>query len=265
MTQSLANALQPIHWPLLVLVSARVIGMMLIAPVWSMATIPTSIRGAIAVVVSLAVLPGVPDTPVAVDGVSVLAPIATELVLGLAIGLSAAVFLAGVATAAEVVSLQMGLSLGAAFGGMTDIGTPGVGQLEGQFSLAVYVAVGGHLALIAAVAQSFHAIAPGGALALQAGGHALIAIGGSIFPVAVQVAAPMMVALLITNIGLAVLNRAVPQLNTMMVAVPVTVSVGLVALGASMPFALDFVGKWAASTGVTADAVVRAFTPVAVP
>jgi flagellar biosynthetic protein FliR len=264
MTQSLANALPPIHWPLLVLVSARVIGMMLIAPIWSMATVPITIRGAIAVVLSLAILPGVPDTPVAVDGVSVLAPIATEMVLGLAIGLSAAVFLAGVAVAAEVVSLQMGLSLGVAFGGMADVGTPGVGQLEGQFSLAVYVAVGGHLALVAAVAQSFRAIPPGGALALQSGGHALLALGGSIFPVAVQVAAPMMVALLITNIGLAVLNRAVPQLNTMMVAVPVTVSVGLVALGATMPYALDFVGKWAASTGVTADAVARAFTPAVV-
>lgn len=260
--QSLANALQPIHWPLFVLVSARVVGVMLIAPVWSMATIPASIRGALAVVVSLAILPGVPDTPVAVDGVSVLAPLATEIVLGLAIGLSSAVFMAAVSVAAEVISLQMGLSLGVALGGMADVGSPGIGQLEGQFSLAVYVAVGGHLALLGAVARSFHTIAPGAPLGVEAGGHALLTLGGTVFSVAVQVAAPMMVALLITNIGLAVLNRAVPQLNTMMVAVPITVSVGLIAIGASLPFALDVVGRWAASAGANADAMVRAFTPL---
>ena len=265
MTQSLVNALAPIHWPVLILVSARVIGLMLVAPVWSMTTIPTSVRGAIAVVVSLAILPGVPDVSVAMDGISLIAPVGTELILGLAIGLSAAVFLAGVSVAAEVISLQMGLSLGVALGGMADVGTPGIGQLQGQFSLAVYVAVGGHLALLTAVARSFHAVAPGGALALSAGGRALLDAGGSVFPIAVQIAAPMMVALLITNIGLAVLNRAVPQLNTMMVAVPITVSVGLIALGGTLPFALQYVGKWATGVGANADAMVRAFTPALVP
>jgi len=264
MSQSLANALQPIHWPLLVLVSARVVGLMLVAPIWSLTTIPATIRGGLVVVVSLAILPSVPETPVSVDGISIVAPLATELVLGLAIGLSSSVFLAGVTMAAEVIALQMGLSLGVALGGMADVGTPGIGQLEGQFSLAVYVAVGGHLALLAALARSFHAVPPGGALALSAGGRALLDAGGSIFPIAVQIAAPMMVALLITNIGLAVLNRAVPQLNTMMVAVPITVSVGLIALGATLPFAVDFVGKWAANAGNNADLMIRAFTPVVV-
>jgi flagellar biosynthesis protein FliR len=260
---SLAQALQPINWPLFVLVSARVAGMMLTAPVWSIATIPTTVRGAIAVVVTLAILPAVPNVPVAIDGISVLVPLMTELLLGIAIGLSATVFLAGVAVAAEVVSLQMGLSLGAALGGMAEIGTPGIGQLEGQFSLAVFVAVGGHLALLSAVARSFAAIAPGAPLALESGGASLLTLCGAVFSTAVQVAAPMMVALLVTNLGLAVLNRAVPQLNTMMVAVPITVAIGLVALGTALPYSLNVVGVWAERAGMSADAIVRAFTPVA--
>ncbi|HEY3934415.1 MAG TPA: flagellar biosynthetic protein FliR [Gemmatimonadales bacterium] len=260
--QSLAQALQPIHWPLLILVTSRVAGVMLIAPAWSQATVPASLRGAFAVIASLAILPGVPDAAVNIDSISVVAPVATELILGLAIGLSAAVFLSGVAMAAEVVSLQMGLSLGAALGGVADVGSPGIGELEGQFSLAVFVAVGGHLALLTAVARSFHAIPPGAPIAIAEGGRALIVLCGSVFTTAVQVAAPMMVALLITNIGLAVLNRAVPQLNTMMVAVPVTVSVGLIALGTAMPYALNVVAGWATGVGSGADAVIRSFTPL---
>ena len=258
---SLAQALQPVNWPLFVLVSARVAGVMLTAPVWSMTTIPGTVRGAIAVVITLALLPAVPNVPVAVDGMSVLVPLVTELLLGIAIGMTASVFLAGVAVAAEVVSLQMGLSLGSALAGMAEIGTPGGGQLEGQFSLAVYVAVGGHLALLGAVARSFTVIAPGAPLAMTSGGNALLTLGGTVFSTGIHVAAPMMVALLITNLGLAVLNRAVPQLNTMMVAVPITVAVGLIALGTALPYSLNVVGGWASHIGESADAVVRAFTP----
>lgn len=247
---------------MLVLVTARVAGVMLIAPIWSMSGIPTTVRGAIAVVVSLVLLPSVPHVDVSIDAASVVVPLLTEMMLGVAIGLSSAVFLSGISVAAEVISLQMGLSLGPAIGGMSDTGSPGVGQLESQVALMVYVSLGGHIALLGAIARSFHAVPPGAPLALSAGARSLLELGGTVFVVAVQVAAPMLVALLVTNLGLAILNRAVPQLNTMMVAVPITVSVGLITIGAALPYTVRLMANWAMSTGPAADAMVRALTPV---
>jgi flagellar biosynthetic protein FliR len=259
--QSLASALQPLNWPLFALVTARVAGVVLIAPLWSMTSIPSNLRSAIAVVLSLALLPSVPATSVAIDSFSILVPMISELLLGVAIGLSATAFLAAVAVASEVISLQMGLSLGVALGGAADLGAPGVGQLEGQFSLAVYVALGGHLALITALHRSFNLIPPGTGINVVTGGHTMLLIVGSVFSSAVRVAAPAMVALLIVNLALAILNRAVPQLNTMMVAVPITVSVGLISLGATLPYALNLLGRWAGTVGPAADVVIRAFSP----
>lgn len=256
---TLVDALQPINWPNFAFVSARVAGVMSVAPLWAMTVLPARLRGAIAVVLSLALLPLVKPVEWPIDGPSLVVPLAVEVLLGLAIGLAAACFLYGVAVAAEVVSLQMGLSLGAAIGGMTNIGSPGVGQLEGQFVLAVYVAVGGHLTLLTGLARSLITIPPGSAIDLVSGGRYMVALGGGVFSTAVQVAAPMMVALLVTNLALAVVNRAVPQLNTMMVAVPVTVAVGLIAIGATLPMATGFVTGWANDLGRSTDAVVRAF------
>ena len=258
---TLVDALQPINWPNFAFVSARVAGLMTVAPLWAMTVVPARLRGAIAVVLSLALLPLVPPVEWPIDGPSLVVPLAAELLLGLAIGLAAACFLYGVAVAAEVVSLQMGLSLGAAIGGMTNIGSPGIGQLEGQFVLAVYVAVGGHLTLLTGLARSLLVIPPGSAIDLAEGGRYMVALAGGIFSTAVQVAAPMMVALLVTNLALAVVNRAVPQLNTMMVAVPVTVAVGLIALGATLPLATGFVTGWANDLGRGTDAVVQSFVP----
>lgn len=259
---SLVDALAPIHWATFVLISARVAGLMMVAPLWSMTAVPSKIRGAMAIVISLALLPTVQRAPALDETIGLVVPLAGELLLGIAIGLTAAVFVHGVSVAAEVVSLQMGISLGVALGGMADVGSPGVGQLEGQFTLIVYVTVGGHLALLAALAHSLQTLPPGAPIALQEGGRALVALAGGVFTVAVQVAAPMMVALLVTNLALAVLNRAVPQLNTMMVAVPVTVAVGFIAIGATLPYATTMLGSWASGIGGTAERMVQSFTPL---
>lgn len=260
---ALIGALAPVHWPLLVLVTARVAGVVLIAPLWSLSTVPTTLRGAIAIALALVLLPGVPDVSVTVDPIGMLVPLATQLLIGLAIGVTATVFLAAVAMACEVITLQMGLSLGAALGGDLEMGSPGIGQLEGQFSLAVYVAVGGHVALIGALARSFQEMPIGGTVAWVNGGKALLPLFGDMFSLAVVIAAPVMVALLATNIGLAVLNRAVPQLNTMMVAVPITVGIGLITVGLSLPYTAGFVTRWASSIGGSANVVLHALTPLA--
>ncbi len=261
MQYALAEILRPVNWPAFALVSTRVVGVMLVAPLWSLSAIPGRIRGAMTVAITLALLPASQGFDAVIDAPTIIVPMLTELLLGFAIGFSAAVFMYGVTVAAEVLSLQMGLSLGAALGASADFGSPGIGQLKGYFVLAVFASLGGHIAMVRAVAESLQMIPPGGAVDFASGLSGLIAVGGTVFITAIQIAAPVMVVLLITNIALAVLNRAVPQLNTMMVAVPVTVGVGLVAIGAVLPFAVPFVSSWAGSATDRATGVIELFTP----
>lgn len=258
MTGSWLSVLEPGRWPLLALVSARVVGLLLVAPVWSLRPVPVRVRGAAAVVFSAALLPVAARSAPAAGPEAPLLALATEFLLGLTIGLAAAVFLHGLAVAAEVVGLQMGLSLGAAFGGMTDMGAPGIGQVYQQFALGLFVVLGGPVLLISGLADSLALLPPGAPIDLAGGARATVALAGDVFRVAVRVVGPVMVTLLVTNLALAVLNRAVPQLNTMMVAVPVTVAVGLVAIGATLPLAAGLVGAWARDTD---QAAVRAIAP----
>ena len=64
---------------------------------------------------------------------------------------------------------------------------------------------------------------------------AQIAFSG-ILGAAVQVAAPVMLAVLLTDVGFGLLSRVVPQLNVFAVGFPAKVTVGLVLVGASLPF-----------------------------
>jgi flagellar biosynthetic protein FliR len=182
-----------------------------------------------------------------------------EGVIGLAIGLTAAVFLHGVAVAAEVLSLQMGLSLGASFSPLAEITVPGLGELKGFMVLALYTTLGGHLALVRALGASLRTLPLGGEVDVVAGAQGLVALAGTVFVVAIRAAAPLLVALFVTHLALAILNRAVPQLNTIMVSVPVTVGIGLLLLGAAVPITAQYVAEWVGGIESAAQTILVPF------
>ncbi|HSB53693.1 MAG TPA: flagellar biosynthetic protein FliR [Gemmatimonadales bacterium] len=230
-------------WPAFVLVSARVAGFFLAAPLWSTVGLPKSIRSAAAVLLSVILIPTViPVAPIPDDMVAAAVMLGGETLMGVAIALTGAMFMHGVMVAGEVASLQMGLSLGQAIGSLPEGATVGVGQLKGYFASLIYLSLGGHLTLYQALAASFAAVPPGKAMLGVEGGRLVADLAGSVFSSGIRAAAPVMVALLLANLALAILGKAVPQLNVMMLAFPVTISIGMIALGASLPFLAAFVG-----------------------
>jgi flagellar biosynthetic protein FliR len=63
---------------------------------------------------------------------------------------------------------------------------------------------------------------------------------GSIFGAALEVAAPVLLALVLTDVAFGVVSRVVPQLNVFAVGFPLKIIVGLLVVGVSLPF----VGGW---------------------
>jgi flagellar biosynthetic protein FliR len=53
-----------------------------------------------------------------------------------------------------------------------------------------------------------------------------------------------MVTLLLVNVALSILSRAVPQLNAMMVSLPLTIGIGLLMLGLALPLLAATVTGW---------------------
>jgi flagellar biosynthetic protein FliR len=185
-----------------------------------------------------------------------------EMLLGLAIGLVAAVVVHGAALAGELVSLQMGLSLGPALAPLPEFESSGVSQLQSLLALSVYVGVGGHLMLLRGVADTLRALPPGSPLALDQGAGTVAAMVGTLFTSAVRTGAPVIVTLLVTNVALAILSRAVPQLNAMMVSFPLTIAIGLIMVGAALPIVTGALDGWMRDLSLRVAEVAGAFRVV---
>jgi len=261
----LAQAFSPDRWPTFVFLTARLGGMMTIAPLWSMTTLPKAARAAITVVLALALLPACPPVHAPEETFDLLLPLALEGLVGLAIGLTAAVLVQGMAMAGEVVSLQMGLSLGPVLAPTPDVAVPGVAQLQTILALLVYASLDGHLMLLKGLADSLRVLPPGSGFGLSGEAAPVVALLGTLFTCAVRAAAPVMVALLLANLALAVLSRAVPQLNAMMVAFPITIGVGLIMIGASVPVMTGAMRGWTETLPAMAAAALRGFQPAGGP
>src|SRR5439155_12254712 len=115
--------------------------------------------------------------------------------------------------------------------------------------------------LIQGLAESLRALPPGSAMSLEGGAHAAIPLFATIYLTAIRAAAPVMVTLVVVNFAVAILSRAVPQMNAMMVSFPITIGIGLVMLGASLPIVASSVDTWMRALPAGIEAAWSGFRP----
>jgi len=240
----LHTALEPGRWPTFVLITARVGGLMLTAPGWSGTTLPRLVRTALTVVISVLLLPLAPPAALSGEVLDLPLPFLSELAIGIVIGLAGAVIMQSLSIAGEVISMQMGLSIAPALAPLPELQVSGIAPLSTLLGVTLYLSLGGHLMLLHGLADSLRVLPPGGTVAFSGGQPLVVALAGQMFACAVSAAAPVMVALLVTNVAIAILGRAVPQLNAMMVSFPLSVGVGLFMFAVSLPIVASVVTNW---------------------
>jgi len=260
---SLLDALAPSGWPTFALVLSRTLGLAAAAPGWGSTMVPARVRVALAIVLSVLLAPLVPRQANLDATLALPAAAGAEMLAGAAIGLTASLLIHAATLGGELASVQMGLSLSSVFDPVTESNTSQVAQLSTLLVLVLYLTVGGPLILIRGLGYSLAVAPPGSGIDLAAVGRVFVADAGMVFEAAVRLAAPVTVALFLANVALAILTRAVPQLSAFMVAFPLTVGLGLVVLGASLPFRQGLFAQLFRWIPGATETVIRALAPVA--
>jgi flagellar biosynthetic protein FliR len=127
----------------------------------------------------------------------------------------------------------------------------------GLLAMVLLVISGGHLLMIEAVGNSFRAMPLGASFDLAAGMHAVVPMAKVIFMSGLQFAAPVIAAVFVTNVALAVLGRAAPQLQIMSLAFPLQIGVGLLTFAGSVALVVHVMTDWTPGFANTLDAFAR--------
>jgi flagellar biosynthetic protein FliR len=221
-----------------VLVLARVGGLFVFAPVFSSRLIPLRVRGILACALAL------PLTPLAMRGQVIptqaadIAPVLVkEALVGLAFALSLGLVVAAVQAAASFLDVLTGFSYASIVDPMTNMQGGALAQVYSVVAVMVFLFTGGERLVMLGLARSYDLL-PLGSLPSTASLASLATDELSqISLVGLELAAPVLIALLVTETAFAVVARAVPQMNIFFVGLPLKIIVGLGVVAASLPLA----------------------------
>jgi flagellar biosynthesis protein FliR len=215
-----------------VLVLTRVSGLLVLAPVWGSSMIPARVRALLAIGISLIISPLLWGTRVEDPGnvLHLLVLVSGEFVVGLSLGLAVYIYFAGLELAGQLMGQMSGMSLADVASPMYDTSVPVFSEFLNVLMLSVFVVVGGHQYLLDALLQAFQQMPPGQTHLSASLVDALTNITALSFTVGLQIAAPVMVALLLSIVIMGLISRTLPQLNILAVGFSVNSTVMLGAL-----------------------------------
>ncbi len=254
----LPDVLAPGAGTAFILAALRVGGMLLVAPAWSARSVPMRLRTAALVLFAVLLLPTAMETAGSESLQITPGSFLAETATGFAIGFAAALVIAGAEFAGELMTTTMGLSGAAIFDPVNNTQGAILGSVMQLMTLTLLLVSGGHIVMLEALARSFSVLPLGAPINLTDGFHALTVAGSGIFASGLQFAAPVIASVLITNISLAILGRAAPQLQIISVAFPLQIGIGLLTFAGSVAFIAHTLGDWTTPFSNTLDSFARA-------
>jgi flagellar biosynthetic protein FliR len=205
----------------------RVGACLMVAPVFGARFVPARTRILLAAALTALVIPLVPAPGIAPFSPQGMVVVVQQLLIGVALGFALQVVFDALGLAGQLLANSMGLSFAFNVDPLRGSSTVALGQLYIILATLVFLALGGHLALIELLVAGFTTMPVGPTGFGREGLWALVLWGGQLFAGAMTVALPGVTALLIVNLAFGVVSRAAPTLNLFAVGFPVSLVVGL--------------------------------------
>jgi flagellar biosynthetic protein FliR len=161
--------------------------------------------------------------------------VASEMLIGLTIGLVAQILFAGIQLGGELISQQMGLHIATIFDPHSAQQVSLVTHFQYVLAMLMFLSGSAHHWFIIAMAESLQSIPLAGLSTSSAVLPVILTLLGKACVIAIQLAAPVSIALLLATLVLGVMARLVPQLNVFMLSFPATLGLGLVMLALALP------------------------------
>jgi flagellar biosynthetic protein FliR len=210
---------------------ARVGAVLAVVPPFAAMAVPRRVRALVAIALTIGLMPAVSAQAQPNPSLAELSlGIAGEVLIGLAMGMSLALVFTAAQWGGELITQQMGLSLSEIYDPRTGGAVGSLGHLYWLLAVVVFLGANGHHALLRGVAGSFQAIP---VMSVSAGAPIVSLMVGllqSATGLAIQLAAPVFVSMLVVDLALGMMFRTMPQLGVMTAGLTVRSVTGLVVM-----------------------------------
>ena len=237
----------------------RIGGIMVFFPFFSSLNIPVTLRVAFVLGLSALLHPvlapslGVPP----LHAWSLAWLVAGELLIGMTIGLISRFLFAAFELAGQLLGFQMGFSMINAIDPQTSVQSTVLSVSQSLVALLIFIGLDSHHWLIRTVCDSFTYLAP---LRVQLPGvvaDAMVRMAAEMFVLGFRLAAPVLVVLVLTDVVFAIVGRAAPQVQILLVGLPLKSWLGFFLLGTSFYFVPSLMLDYLTTLHVQVEALLR--------
>jgi flagellar biosynthetic protein FliR len=219
-----------------VFTGARVSGLMVFCPFLGSEAVPVPVKAGLALLLTVVLHPLHGPAALALGSWQWAQVALGEAAIGLVLGLVANFLFESALMAGQILGVQIGYSLANVFDPQTRVDTPVLSVFHQMAALLIFLQLDVHHWLLRSLMRSFVYLPPGAVPATLAAASGLLHAAGGIFLVGVQIAAPSLVATLLTDMALGFLGKASPQLPVLFIGLAVKNLVGLTVLMAAIAY-----------------------------
>jgi flagellar biosynthetic protein FliR len=228
------------------LVLGRISPLFLLAPLFSNKLIPARARAIVAVALTVGIWPIAARSGtqhrITIDALPFAGLMLKEILVGVVFALVLAALFAALSTAGSLLDTLIGYSFGSLVDPVSGNNSSVISNLYAMLGVSVFVAIGGDSWVIQGLARTYDAVPLLASPSIPSATKGVQLAFAQILPAALMVAAPVLLAVVLSDAALGVVTRVVPSLNVFSIGFSAKIAVGLTVMAASLPFVAGWVG-----------------------
>jgi len=228
---------------------ARFAAFLQIVPFFGGQVVPAQVKVATATALVIITYPSLlaelptDGSPLPFGAVGFIGMLAKEVFVGFTLGFVATLVFEAVSVAGRIADFQRGSTMGELFAPQLQERVSEMGQFKLQLAIVIFLTVGAHRFFISALVRSYEFIPALRFPHIEAGwtpaAEFLTLMTGSVMSIGIQIAVPIVITLLLTDLFFGLINRVAPQVNVFFLSMPVKMWIGIFVLAVMLPFLVE--------------------------
>nr|WP_240897911.1 flagellar biosynthetic protein FliR [Kineococcus vitellinus] len=246
----------------LLLASVRAAAFLMLAPPFANRAVNGRVKAMLSVAIALPVAGRLRESAPAAEPAALVNAVVQQALVGVVMGAFVALVFAAVQAAGDMLDLFGGFQLASAYDPLMQAQTAIFGKLYTWTTTALLVVSGGHLLVLQGFLRSYEVLPLDAGVDPGTVARVFTEGVGQLVLSALQIAAPLIAVLFITDLGLGLLSRVAPALNVFAMSFPVKILIALTLGGFTFSLLPGVVDDMA---GTARETVVRLVTPLVTP
>lgn len=223
----------------------RVAATLAFIPVTGGRAVPSQVKVGLSFLVTIIIFPMLKSDHIGVDldVISISLMIAGEALIGLTTAFFVTLVFAGVQLAGSIIGFQAGFGIVNVVDPMTSMQVSLTSQYLNLFTTLLFLSFNIHHIMILGVADSFNHVPIGGLAADDGLLTILFDSMSAVYMTGAQISAPLTIMLLLKQAAMGLIVRTIPQMNIMIVGLPMTIAFSLLTIAVSLPTMSVYIEK----------------------